>query len=107
MHFSIFRTRQIVEYFPVVANFILLFCNSLLSLDLAFIHIDPAYRHSLVYVDGNLLFNELMVHMTKLENLNFCVETVCLCDQQMDNIMKSFQTRTSKLLLFLLLSYEL
>jgi hypothetical protein len=84
---------NVVQYFPSVVNFILLFRNSVLHLDLAFIHVDPAYRHSLVYVDGNLLFNELIIHMTKLEKFNFCIETVCLCNQQMDSIIKSFQTR--------------
>ncbi len=77
-----------MQYFPSVMNFILLFRNSLLNLDLAFTHRDPAY-----HIDGNLLFNELIVHMTKLEKLNFCIETACLCDQQMDYFIKSFQTR--------------
>ena len=82
-----------MQYFPSVVNFILLFRNSLLNLDLAFTHKDPAYGHSLVYIDGNLLFNELIVHMTKLEKLNFYIETACLCDQQMEYFIKSFQTR--------------
>ncbi len=83
----------VVHYFPSVVNFILLFRNSVLKLDLALIHIDLAYRHSLVYIDGNFLLNELIIYMTKLEKINFCIETVCLCDQQMDSILKSFQTR--------------
>ncbi|CAF4883203.1 unnamed protein product, partial [Rotaria sp. Silwood2] len=66
----------------------------LLNLDLAFTHKDPAYRHSLVYVDGNLLFNDLIVHMKKLEKFNFWIETACLCNQQIDYFIKSFQTRT-------------
>ena len=82
-----------MKYFPSVITFILLFHNSLLHLDLAFIHKDPAYRHSLAYIDGNVLFNELLVHMTQLEKINFCIETSCLCDQQMDSIIKSFQIR--------------
>ncbi len=93
MHFSASRIyTAIVKYFPSVVNFILLFRNSLLKLDLAFTHKDPAYRRSLVYIDGNLLFNELIIHMTKLEKINFCIETACLCDQQMESIIKSYQT---------------
>ncbi|CAF4682165.1 unnamed protein product, partial [Rotaria sp. Silwood2] len=53
---------------------------------------DPVHRHSLVYIDGNVIFNELIVHMTKLEKINFCIETFCLCEQQMNHIIKSFQT---------------
>ncbi len=94
MHSTIFRTRNVVQYFPSVMNFILLFRNSLLSLDLAIVHIDSTFHHSLVYIDGNLLFDELIVHMTKLEKFHFCIETACLFNQQMDNIIKSFQTRT-------------
>jgi hypothetical protein len=85
--------HEIAQYFPSVVNFILLFRNSLLNLDLAFTHQDPAYHHSLVYIDGNLLFNELIAHMMVLEKFNFCIETVCLCNQQMDSIIRSFQTR--------------
>jgi hypothetical protein len=65
-------------------------------MDLAFIHRDLAYRHSLVYIDGNSLFDKLLVHMSKLEKINFCIETGCLCDQQMDLIIKSFQTSKSE-----------
>ncbi len=85
-----------VQYFSSVVNFILLFHNSLLHMDLAFIHRDLAYRHSLVYIDGNSLFDKLLVHMSKLEKINFCIETGCLCDQQMDLIIKSFQTSKSE-----------
>ncbi len=85
--------HAVVQYFPSVVNFILLFRNSLLRLDLALIHQDPACHHSLVYIDGNLLFNELIVHMMNLKKINFCIDTVCLCNQQMDSIIKSFQTR--------------
>ncbi len=89
-----------MQYFPSVVNFILLFRNSILHLDLAFIHVDPAYRHSLVYIDGNLLLNEVVVHMQKLEKLNFCFETVCLCNEQMDSIIKSFRTGKSTIKVF-------
>ncbi|CAF1250072.1 unnamed protein product [Rotaria sordida] len=88
----IFRVHSVVQYFPSVVNFILLFRKSLVNLDLAFIHKDPAYCHSLVYVDGNLLFNELIIHITKLKKFNFSIETACLCNQQMDYFIKSFQT---------------
>lgn len=86
-----------VQYFPSVVNFILLFRNSLLYMNLAFVHRDLNYQDSLVYIDGNVLFDELLVHMSKLEKINFCIETCCLCDQQMNSIIKSFQTRKSKL----------
>jgi hypothetical protein len=93
MYLSISRMHAVVYYFPSVVNFILLFRNSLLRIDLAIIHRDPAYRHSLVYIDGNFLFNELVIHMTKLEKIHFCFQTVCTCNQQTDSIIKSFQTR--------------
>ncbi len=83
----------IVKYFPIIVNFILLFRNSILNLDLALIHVDPACNHSLIYIDGNFLFNELIIHMTKLEKINFCIETAFVCDQQMNSIIKSLQTR--------------
>ncbi len=89
---------RVVRYFPSVVNFVLLFHNSLLHLDLAFIHRDLAYRYSLVYIDGNILFDKLLIHMSKLEKINFCIETGCLCDQQMDLIIRSFQTRKSEVL---------
>ncbi|CAF2726879.1 unnamed protein product [Rotaria sp. Silwood2] len=84
-----------VQYFLSVVSFTRLFRNGLLNLDLTFTHKDPAYRYSLEYVDGNLLFNELRVHMTKLENFNFCIETACLCNQQMHYVIKSFQTQVA------------
>jgi hypothetical protein len=83
----------VVRYFPSAVNFILLFRNSLLHIDLAFIHRDLAYRNALVYIDGNVLFDKLLVRMVKLEKINFCIETACLCDQQTNSIIKSFQTR--------------
>jgi hypothetical protein len=82
-----------VRYFPSVVNFILLFQNSVLHMDLAIIHRDLAYRHSLVYIDGNFLYDKLLVHMSKLEKINFCIDTACLSDTQMDLIIKSFRTR--------------
>jgi hypothetical protein len=82
-----------VRHFPSFANFILLFRNSLLHINLSFIHFDVAYRNELVYIDGNVLFDKLLIHMMKLEKINFWMLTGCLCDQQMNSILKSFQTR--------------
>ncbi len=84
-----------MRYFPSVVNFILLFQNSLLHMDLAVIHRDLAYRHSLVYIDGYFLYDKLLFYMSKLEKINFCIDTACLNDTQMDLIIKSFQTRKS------------
>ncbi|CAF1466085.1 unnamed protein product, partial [Rotaria sordida] len=86
---SLIYLRIYIEDFISLKN-LLQFLPKLLTL--AFIHKDPAYCHSLVYVDGNLLFNELIVHITKLEKFNFSIETACLCNQQMDYFIKSFQT---------------
>lgn len=83
----------VVEHFASVVNFICLFRNNLLHLDLSFIHGDTDSQQSLVYIDGNVLFNELFIYLIKLEKVNFSVATFCLCDQQMDSIIKSFQTR--------------
>ena len=83
----------VVEHFPIVVNFIRLFRNNLLRLDLSFIHVDTDSQQSLVYIDGNVLFNEILIYMIKLEKINFSIATFCFCDQQMDAIIKSFQTR--------------
>ena len=93
---SIFRMYGTVRYFSSVVNFILLFGNSLIHMNLAFIHRDLAYRHSLVYIDGNLLFDKLLVHMSKLEKINFCIRTGCFSNEQMNLIIKSFQTGKSE-----------
>ena len=90
----------VVEHFSSVVNFIRLFRDNLLRLDLSFIHVDTESQQSLVYIDGNVLFNELLIHMIKLEKFHFSVATYCLCDQQMDPIIKSFQTRKKILSLF-------
>lgn len=82
----------IVRYFPNLANFIRLFHKSLLRIDLWFIHRDIAYSNELVYIDGNVLYDNLLINMMKLEKMNFCIATGCLCDQQMNSIRKSFQT---------------
>ncbi len=82
-----------MRYFPNFANFILLFRNSLLHIDLSIIHRDIAYSNELVYIDGNVLFDKLLIHMMKLEKMNFCIATGCSCDQQVNSIIKSFQTR--------------
>jgi hypothetical protein len=84
---------ETVRHFPSVVNFILLFRNSLLHIDLLIIHRDVAYRDELVYIDGDVLFDKLLIHMIKLEKINFFIGTGCFCDQQMNSIVKSFQTR--------------
>jgi len=91
-NFSLSRMNGIVRYFPNFANFILLFHKNLLHIDLWFIHRDIAYSNELVYIDGNVLYDNLLIKMMKLEKINFSIATGCLCDQQMNSIIKSFQT---------------
>jgi hypothetical protein len=88
-----------VQYFPSVVNFIVLFRKSLLHIDLYILHRDVAYRNELVYIDGNVLFDKLLIHMIKLEKMNFFIATGCLCDQQVNLIVKSFQTRKRSIFL--------
>ena len=75
-----------------VAKFILLFRNSLRILHFGFYHEDEHSRKSLSYIDGDLLFNEIMVHMKAVNDLSFCIDMTCMCSQQMDSIIRSFRT---------------
>ncbi len=90
---------MVVQDFMSIVRFILLFRNSLITLHLSFIHQDPNVRHALTYINGNHIYNEIVVCMNKMKEFSFWIETVCLCDQQMDNIIRSFQTSESTPLL--------
>jgi hypothetical protein len=83
---------MVVLDFMSIVRFILLFRNSLITLHVALIHQDPNVRHALTYIDGNRIYNEIVVCMKTMREFSFWIETVCLCDQQMDNIIQSFQT---------------
>ena len=88
----LFRTHRFVECFATVADFILMFRQSLAHLDLLLFHRDPACPDSLIVTDGTSLYNELVQHLTKLEQLNLRVETVCAFAEHVDSIIRSFQT---------------
>ena len=83
---------MVVLNFMAIVKFIRLFQTSLQTLHLALIHQDPKFKHSLTYIDGYHLFNEIVIHMKMMKDFSFWIETVCLCDQQMNNIIHSFQT---------------
>jgi len=83
---------MVVQDFTSITKFILLFRNTLLTLHLALIHQDPNFKDSLTYIDGNHLFNEIVIHMKMIKDFSFWIETACLCNQQMNNIIQSFQT---------------
>lgn len=78
-----------------MAKFIHLFRNSLLTLRLALIHEDPNVRNSITYIHGDHLYNDIVVHMTMLNEFSFWIDTTCFCNQQMENIIRSFQTSKS------------
>ncbi|CAF2977599.1 unnamed protein product, partial [Rotaria sp. Silwood2] len=84
--------NMVVQDFMSVIKFILLFRNSLITLHLALIHQDPNVRRSLTYIDGDHLFKEIVVQMTMMREFSFLIETTCLCNRQIDNIIRSFQT---------------
>ncbi|CAF4151252.1 unnamed protein product, partial [Adineta steineri] len=84
---------KIVQEFRSIIKFILLFRNTLLTLHLSLIHQDLNFKRTLTYIDGNHLFNEIVIHMKMMKDFSFWIETVCLCKQQMNNIIQSFQTK--------------
>ena len=83
---------MVVLCLPAVERFSRLFQNSLVSLHLALIQQVPNVTHSLTYIDGHRIFKEIVIHMKMMKDISFWIETVCLCDQQMDHIIRSFQT---------------
>ena len=83
---------MVVLDFTAIVKFIRLFQHSLVTLHLALIHQDPNFKHSLTYIDGHRLFNDIVIHMNMMKNISFWIETVCLCNQQMENIIHSFKT---------------
>jgi hypothetical protein len=83
---------MVVLDFTSIVKFILLFQNTLITLHLALIHQNPNFEHSLTYIDGNHLFNDIVIYMKMMKDFSFWIETTCLCNQQMNNIIHSFQT---------------
>ena len=83
---------MVVLNFTTIVKFIRLFENSLITLHLALIHQDLNFKDSLTYIDGNRLFNEIVIHMKMMRDFSFWIETTCLCNEQMNNIILSFQT---------------
>ena len=86
----------IVNLYPIrmrcINDFILMFRHSLAHLDLFLLHRDPAYPDSFIVTDGTSLYDELLQHLTKFEQLNLRVETVCAFAEYLDSIIRSFQT---------------
>ncbi len=96
-YYSRFRLRNMVVLnFTAIVKFILLFQNTLRTLHLSLIHQDPKFKYSLTYIDGHRLFNDILIHMKIIKDFSFWIETVCLCNQQMNNIIHSFQTGFNK-----------
>jgi hypothetical protein len=83
---------MVVLNFNAIVKFIRLFENSLVTLHLALIHQDPNFKYGLTYIDGNRLYNDIVIHMKIMKDFSFWIETTCLCNQQMNNIIQSFQT---------------
>ena len=83
---------MVVLNFTTIVKFIRLFDNSLITLHVALIHQDLNFKDSLTYIDGNRLFNEIVIHMKMMRDFSFWIETTCLCNEQMNNIIHSFQT---------------
>ena len=83
---------MIVRDWASVVKFLLLFRNTLITLHLALMHVDPNARNSLTYIDGHRLFNDLVIHMNAMKELSFLIETACWCNQQINDIIRSFQT---------------
>ena len=81
-----------VQCFATVVDFILMFRHSLAHLDLLLFHGDLARPDSFIVIDGTSLYDELVRHLTKLEQLNLRVETVCAFAGHMDSVIRSFQT---------------
>jgi hypothetical protein len=83
---------MVVLNFTTIVKFIRLFESSLITLHVALIHQDLNFKDSLTYIDGNCLFNEIVIHMKMMRDFSFWIETTCLCNEQMNNIIHSFQT---------------
>ena len=78
--------------FNAIVKFICLFQKSLNTLHLALVHQDPNFKDSLTYIDGHRVYKDIVIHMKMMKEFSFWIETVCLCNQQMNNIIHSFQT---------------
>ena len=83
---------MVVLNFNAIVKFIRPFQNSLITLHLALMHQDPNFKHSLTYIDGHRIYKDIVIHMKMMKEFSFWIETVCLCNQQMNNIIHSFQT---------------
>jgi hypothetical protein len=83
---------MVVLNFNAIVQFIHLFQNSLVTLHLSLIHQDPNFKERLTYIDGNRIYNDIVIHMKIMKKFSFWIETTCLCNQQMNNIIQSFQT---------------
>jgi hypothetical protein len=83
---------MVVSNFNAIVKFIRLFENSLVTLHLSLIHQDPNFKEKLTYIDGNRVYNDIVIHMKMMKDFSFWIETTCLCNQQMNNIIQSFQT---------------
>ena len=81
-----------------VAKCILLFQNSLEILHLTLIHRDINCERQLAYIDGHYLYENIVIHMKKMKEFSFWIETICFCDQQTNKIIESFRTGKCKLL---------
>ena len=87
---------MVVLNFNAIVKFICLFQNSLRTLHLTLVHQNPNFKHSLTYIDGNHIYKDIVIHMKRMKDFSFWIETTCLCNEQMNNIIHSFQTGLSK-----------
>ncbi|UJR12257.1 hypothetical protein I4U23_016434 [Adineta vaga] len=89
----ILRLRHmVVQDFTSIVKFTHLFRNSLITLHMALIHQHPNVRNTLTYIDGDCIFKEIILPLTMMKEFSFLNETTCLCNQQMNHIIRSFQT---------------
>lgn len=78
--------------FQSIMDFIVLFRDSLQTLGLLIHEYKPVDPNSLLFIDGNLLYNTIIVHMMNLKQFNFSIKTFCLPDAEIHPIVESFQT---------------
>lgn len=83
---------MVVLNLNAIVKFICLFQNSLTKLHLTLVHQDPNCRNSLTYIDGHRIYRDIVIQLRMMKDFSFWIETVCLCNQQMNNIIHSFQT---------------
>lgn len=77
----------------MVVKFIRLFSLTLTELRLAILHGKIRNSTCLSPIDGHRLSDDIISHMPPLKEFHFAIKTVCYSDKQMEDIVRSFQTR--------------